>query len=209
MTRIKTWATALGLLAITFNAVADNLNIEITPFGAYRFGGTFDVTNSDMSFELDDSSSYGLIINFREKQDTQWEVLYSRQKTDASLSGAAVGTPLVDVDLQVLQLGGTYQGHGDTVRPYLAATIGGTHIKARSTGSASETFWSGSIGLGIQIRPNSRLGIRLEARAYGTFIETNSEIFCGSGPAAAGCTVRIDGKVLSQIETIAGIVFRF
>jgi hypothetical protein len=209
MTRIKTWATALGLLAITFNAVADDLNIEITPFGAYRFGGTFDVTNSDMSFELDDSSSYGLIINFREKQDTQWEVLYSRQKTDASLSGAAVGTPLVDVDLQVLQLGGTYQGHGDTVRPYLAATIGGTHIKARSTGSASETFWSGSIGLGIQIRPNSRLGIRLEARAYGTFIETNSEIFCGSGPAAAGCTVRIDGKVLSQIETIAGIVFRF
>jgi hypothetical protein len=209
MTRIKTWATALGLLAITFNAVADDLNIEITPFGAYRFGGTFDVTNSDMSFELDDSSSYGLIINFREKQDTQWEVLYSRQKTDASLSGAAVGTPLVDVDLQVLQLGGTYQGDGDTVRPYLAATIGGTHIKARSTGSASETFWSGSIGLGIQIRPNSRLGIRLEARAYGTFIETNSEIFCGSGPVAAGCTVRIDGKVLSQIETIAGIVFRF
>ena len=209
MTRIKTWATALGLLAITFNAVADDLNIEITPFGAYRFGGTFDVANSDMSFELDDSSSYGLIINFREKQDTQWEVLYSRQKTDATLSGAAVGTPLVDVDLQVLQLGGTYQGDGDTVRPYLAATIGGTHIKARSTGSASETFWSGSIGLGIQIRPNSRLGIRLEARAYGTFIETNSEIFCGSGPAAAGCAVRIDGKVLSQIETIAGIVFRF
>ena len=202
-------AAALGLLATTFYAVADDLNIEVTPFGAYRFGGTFDVENSDTSFDLDDSSSYGLILNLRQKQNTQWEVFYSRQKSDATLSGAPPDDPPVDVDMQVFQLGGTYQGDGDTVRPYVAVTIGGTHIRARSSGSASDTFWSGSLGLGLQVRPNSRLGLRLEARAYNTFITTNSTIFCGSGPAAAGCAVRIDGKVLSQIETLAGFVFRF
>ena len=209
MKRITTIAAALGLLAMTANAVADDLNIEITPFGAYRFGGTFDVADSDASYELADSSSYGLILNLRQKRDTQWEILYSRQQTDASFSEAVPGDPLIDVDTQVLQLGGTFQGDGETVRPYLAATIGGTHIKTEAVGTASDTFWSGSIGVGLQVRPSSRFGIRLEARAYGTLVSSNSSLFCSSGPAGAACVLQVDGTVFSQIETLVGLVFRF
>jgi len=189
MTRITTIAAVLAVFLMAGKAVADDLKVEITPLAAYRFGGTFDGEGSDESFDLADSESYGLILNLRQKRNTQWEILYSRQQTEASFSAADPGDPLVDVDTQVLQLGGTYQGDGDTVRPYLAATIGGTHIKTKAAGSASDTFWSGSIGVGLQVRPNSRLGIRLEARAYGTLIRSNSTIFCGSGPAGGVCVV--------------------
>jgi hypothetical protein len=76
-------------------------------------------------------------------------------------------------------------------------------------GLNSETFWSFSIGAGLQIRPSDRLGIRLEARAWGTLIESDTTLFCLSGVQGASCGIRMDGRVLWQLETIAGIVVRF
>ncbi len=190
-------------------AADDELSVELTPFGAYRFGGTFNVEGTSESYRLQDSSSFGLILNFPYGDNTQWEILYSRQEADAIFSGATINDPVVDVDLQVLQLGGTYQGTGDTVRPYLAATIGGTHVISRSGGDKSDTFLSGSIGVGLLFKPDSRLGLRIEARAYGTLMNSETDLFCQTGPDLNICAVRVEGDLLSQIETFAGVVFRF
>jgi hypothetical protein len=108
--------------------------------------------------------------------------------------------------LQTLQIGGTYQGRGDTVRPYLAATIGGTRIE---TDAESDIFFSGSIGVGLQIRPLARLGIRLEARAHGTLTDSDTDLFCSTGPDLNTCAVQIEGDLLAQLEAFAGVVFRF
>ncbi len=113
---------------------------------------------------------------------------------------------MVDIDMQVLQIGGTYQGQYRSVRPYVALTIGGTHI---STGADSDTFFSGSIGLGLQTNPDARLGLRVEARAYGTLTSSSTDLFCQTGPDQNICAVRVDGKVLGQFEIFTGLVFRF
>ena len=120
---------------------------EITAFGAYRFGGTFEEDESDASYELNDSPSFGLILNLRHQDPTQWEIFYSQQQTEAEFSGATGNDPEVDIDLHVLQLGGTYQWEGEVARPYLAFTLGGTHVRTRSAESNSDTFFSGSIGV--------------------------------------------------------------
>lgn len=187
-------------------AEPDPLRFEITPVGGYRFGGTFEIEASDASYDVQDSSTAGLILNLREKDNTQWELLYSRQSSEARLESGAGTRPLVDLELQMLQIGGTYQGSGDTVRPYLAATIGGTRI---ATSTESDTFFSGSIGVGLQILPSSRLGIRIEARAHGTLTDSDTTLFCGTGPDLNICAIQIEGNVLAQFETFAGIVFRF
>ena len=57
--------------------------------------------------------------------------------------------------------------------------------------------------------PAARIGIRLEARAWGTLMQSDTDIFCRTGPEQNLCAVRVDGKVLGQVETIAGVVFRF
>ena len=200
---------ALGILTLlSFTGVVadDSRNLEVTPFGGYRFGGTFELTNSDDAYRLDDSPSFGLILNLRDKANTQWELLYSNQSTDARLSSSYQLQPSVRVDSQVLQLGGTYQGRYGSLRPYLAMTVGGTHVQ---TDTASDTFFSGSIGIGVQVNPDARLGLRLEARAYGTLMDSGTGLFCQTGPDANVCAVRIDGKILSQVETFAGLVLRF
>jgi hypothetical protein len=185
---------------------ADDQRIEITPIGGYRLGGTFEIEASDASYEIQRSASLGLIVNLKQRQNTQWELLFSRQTSEAKLESGTDTQPVVDLDLQVLQIGGTYQGQGDTVRPYLAATIGGTRIKADAD---SDSFLSGSIGVGLQIRPSSRLGLRLEARAYGTLTDSSTDLFCRTGPDLNVCAVRVEGKLLAQLEAFAGMVFRF
>jgi hypothetical protein len=189
--------------------VAEPGRIEITPYGAYSFGGTFSSVDPDVSASLQDSENFGLLIDFRDGANTQWEIIYSRQATSATISGTQSGS--LDLDMHYLQGGGTYQGEGNTFRPYLAATLGATRIDVKSPGYGSDTFFSFSLGPGLQIRPNERVGLRLEARVFGTLVQSGSSIFCISDPAGmtAGCAVTVSGDVLWQTQVIAGIVFRF
>ena len=188
---------------------AQEATTEITAFGAYRFGGTFEEEESGAEYELNDSPSFGLIVNFRHKDPTQWEILYSQQQTEAQFQGGTTSDGEVDLDLHVLQLGGTYQFEGEVARPYLAFTLGGTHVRASSNGSDSDTFFSGSIGIGMKFLPTSRVGIRVEARAYGTLVDNSTDLFCSTGPDQNICAIRLEGRMLSQVETFAGITVRF
>lgn len=202
----------LAFLAATqASAQSEPGRFEITPFGAYSFGGTFNDIDTNVSGEIKDSANFGLLLDFRESANTQWEILYSRQSTEAIFSGLAVPDTLLDMNVHYLQGGGTYEGDGGTVRPYLAATIGATHFEVTTDGFDSDTFFSFSIGGGLQIRPNDRLGLRLEARAFGTLIRSGSSLFCVSDPAGgtAACAITVSGEVLWQLQTMAGIVFRF
>lgn len=204
-------ATLLVLLAAAciMPAAAQDLEFELTPFGAARFGGNFQLDEPVGEYEIDDSASVGLLLNWRHGPNTQWEILYSTQSTTAVFDDPGADRPDVDVDLHVLQLGGIYRGDGDTVYPYLAATLGGTHVRTRSGDSDSDTFFSGSIGVGIKFLPSERLGLRLEARAYGTLIDSSTDLFCSIGPEENVCEIQVRGESLTQIETFAGIVFRF
>ena len=204
--RIVTLAALFCLVEI---AAAEDPRWEVTPFAGYRFGGTFAVDGSDVEYELDDAASAGIFVNLRQYENTQWELLYSRQSTEARVDGATVNAAVVDIESHTLQLGGTYEGPGEKIRPYLAATIGGTRIEASSRGRESDTFWSGSIGVGLAVRPSERLGLRLEARAYGVLIDSSTELLCRLGPDLNICAIRIEGDMLSQIEAFAGIVVRF
>ncbi|MFQ5566758.1 MAG: outer membrane protein [Woeseia sp.] len=180
-----------------------------TPFAGYAFGGAFDDVNGIDSLDLEDDANLGLILDIRDTANTQWEILYSRQVTAADTTSLPVSSSSFDVDVHYVQAGGTYQGGGDHARPYLAATIGATHFDPGLSGSDSETFFSFSIGLGLQFRPDDGLGFRLEARAFGTVLESNSNIFCETGPAANICAITTEGSVLWQLATFAGLVIRF
>jgi len=190
-------------------ANSEESKVVVTPFVGYRFSGDLDVRDSQTTVDLDDSASFGLLINVRNDANTTWELLYSQQRSDAQLSDSMANMSSIDVDLHVLQLGGTYHGNGEKIQPYVAMTLGGTHISTDANGSESDTFFSGSIGLGISVVLSSRVGLRLEARAYGTLTDSDTDLFCRTGPDLNVCAVRIEGNLLHQIETFAGISVNF
>lgn len=190
-------------------AQADEYRFALTPYGGYRFGGEFHQVDTDAVAELDDSASFGLILSGRDSNNTNWEVLYSRQSTDVDTTDVPGVGPSTGLDISFLQLGGTYEFEGDVARPYIAATFGGARFEPDADGLDDDTFWAFSIGTGLHFRPNERVGFRLEARAWGTVLDSDSKMLCVSGPAAAGCSFAIEGDVLWQLETFAGVTFRF
>lgn len=199
----------LAAVAMTNAHAQSPGRFEVTPFGAATFGGTFEDIDMSTGAELSDSASLGLVLDLRESDNTQWELIYARQSTEVDPSDAMVAAPEIDVDIQYLQLGGTYLGEGDHARPYVAATLGGTHISPQLSGLGDDTFWSASIGAGLQIFPTSHVGVRLEARVWGTLLTSSTDLFCASGSQGGVCAITVDGDVLWQFSTFAGVVFRF
>ena len=209
MIRMSTVVFAVATVVLAAELRAEDRDTELTVFGGYRFGGTFDVQDVNSSYEWRDASSFGLIWNHPYKDNTEWEVFFSHQDSDAELSGSAMLDPVLDVETTTLQIGGTYLWEGTKARRYLAATIGGTQIRAASQASESDTFLSGSIGLGVKIAPTSQLGLRLEARWNMVLTNNSTDLFCRTGPDLNVCAVRAEGDLFSQVETFAGVVFRF
>ena len=181
---------------------------SLTLFGGQGFGGTFE-TDAGIDIELDDDVSLGFIFDYDQNRDTQWEVIYLRHDTMAETQDVFASRPLVNTEIQYFQGGGTYRGGREKVRPYLAGTLGLTRIDPSGANTESDTFWSISIGGGVQFEASERLGFRLEGRVFGTAVTSNSAIFCGSSPAGGQCLVRLEGDMLWQSHVFAGVTFRF
>jgi hypothetical protein len=182
---------------------------ELTPFIGYRVGGSFEDEDTGESVDLDDNASYGLIFNIVEKAHTQYEFSWSHQDTSVDLTDAGGNPAKLDLDIDFFQLGGTYLFDGNFARPYMVATLGAAHYRSKSGASESDTYFAFSVGGGWKLWPTRRFGLRLEGKYYGTLVESNSNIFCGSSPNNAGCLIQTSGKILSQWEVMAGGVFRF
>lgn len=189
---------------------------ELTPYAAYRFGGELESPENDAGatreFELSDSRAYGLIFNIRTAAaNAQWEALYARQPTEIETQAAFVGGPLLQIDVDYLQFGGTYLFDDKSNRtiPFIALTAGIARLDPGVAGMDAETYLSGSIGGGVQLRADRRVGVRLEARAFGSLVDSDSDLFCLTGPEANVCALAADGTALFQLEARAGVVFRF
>ena len=189
-------------------------NIEITPFAGYVFGGSFEAdeeaSTANQDIDLDDAASYGLIVNWPAEVNTEWEVYLSRQSTSLQTTGlfATDESALTDLDISYVQAGGTYFFEGERARPYIVATVGASRFEPDDSAFDSETFFAFGIGGGVKVAPTSRVGLRLEGRVLGSVVNSDSAVFCRSGPAANGCLVAVSGSMVWQWEVLAGLVFR-
>ena len=185
---------------------------ELTPYAAYRIGGEFHDSEDGTTFEIHEGDANGLIFNIRTAEgNTQWELLYAHQRTEVETRPAFAVNPLLSIDADYWQFGGTYEFDRPSpgVQPFVALTAGLTRFDPAASGIAAENYFSGSLGGGVQLRADRRIGVRLEGRAFATLVDSEGGLFCHSGPQAAGCALAVDGDVLYQWEVKAGVVFRF
>jgi hypothetical protein len=197
-------------------AEGDVYHLEISPFAGYRFGGSFDSddtedTGAGVDVDIDDHSSYGLIVNWPAEPNTEYEVFFSRQSTSLETDSLfAPGEPVLDeLDITHLQLGGTYLFEGDRAWPFMVATIGASRFEPDNSAYDSETFFAFSIGGGYKIALTPRIGLRLEGRALASVVSSDSAVFCRSDEVSSGCLIAVRGSLVWQWETSAGLRVRF
>lgn len=182
---------------------------SLTPYGGYTFGGEFKDDGDSVAVEVDDAAHLGLIFNIRETANTQWEIFYARQEAEADTSEISPSQPVVDIDVQYLHLGGTYVADGEWARPFLAAGIGATRFDPGPLAFDTENFFSFGIGAGWQLQPTDRLGVRLEGRLLGTFLHSDTALFCETGLDENACAIAADSDLYWQLQTSLGVVLRF
>jgi hypothetical protein len=137
--------------------------------------------------------------------ETQVEFLYSHQATELTPAGLFSPTSITDLDIDYFHLGGTYIWNPKRdLRPFIQATLGVTHFSPDRAGLSSETRFSFGIGGGVKYFFTKHLGLRLDGRALGTLLNSNSAIFC-----SGGCTISVSGSTLWQFEGGLGLIFAF
>jgi len=203
-------ATMSAGLLLPLAASAESSGFELTPFVAQRVGGSFEDSDSGTKYDLDSSSSYGFLLGMPWESNSQLELYYSKQSTDLDDAGFISGGDKIGIDLDTLQIGGSVflEPRGKVI-PFFSGTFGGTRIKPDGPGTKSDTFFSASLGGGWKYFPTDKFGLRLEGRFIGVLIDSNSKIFCASGPGGSGCIINSSGDVLWQFEAQAGVIFRF
>jgi len=209
---VKPCILTAALLVIA-PATARSQTVEITPVVGYRVGGSFATVGTDSGttiadYEVEDAASFGVHLGFRVSHDGEIEVLYSRQNTRLATDGLFTGTPVFDLALETWHAGGNYlfAEEDSRVRPYIGMGLGITRLLPEPADLRDETRFSASFAAGAKVWLGRHLGLRVEARGFFTFLESNRESFCRTGE---GCQVHAEGSEISQGEVRAGLVLRF
>jgi hypothetical protein len=201
----------MTLIVALYTVPAIAADIEITPFAGYTMGGEFTDAVTGKPLTFDDTSSYGIMVDFKQPVDKEggepWiELYYSRQQTKLRANeGPFFGNPLFDVNIEYFHLGGTYGLATGKVKPFVVGTFGATRMTPTGEGLHAETKLSLSLGGGVKLYLTEHVGIRLDARWFGTFFNGSGSAFCSGG----ACLVNVQGDVLSQYTANAGVIFAF
>lgn len=185
--------------------------VEVQPFLGYRFGGSFDIDDAQVSgFDLESSGIYGFTVGWILNPEQQLDFLWSHQDTSLDVHGSIPGhgDTLSGVDIDYFQIEGSYipGGPDDKVRPFAAFGMGATHLGAPSGFSGSRTHFALSIGGGAKVYLGRAVGLRFQGRWTPTFYSSSETLFCSSG---SGCFAMVEGGLVSQIEVTAGVMLRF
>jgi hypothetical protein len=231
---IRTLAfTLLGVSVLAGPAIGaeskavERAGFEATVLYGHRFGGSFESTDTFLTpappdpptlepvkRDVADDNSIGIILNWEANEGGYYELLYSKQSSQ--LEGMAP-TPITngvapfDLSVEYLHIGGVLE-FGEPhwrVVPYFALTVGGTRLKPERPSGDSESEFSLSMGGGVKVPFNRYIGLRLDVRAFGTWLDSGSEVFCSSSNGTRSCDVRVHGDSFIQGQIALGVTGGF
>jgi opacity protein-like surface antigen len=203
---------ALFIAAIVLIAAAPGhvfaSDFEITPFAGYTWGGEFTDTQTGDKLTANENSSYGVMLDFKQTDESQIELYFSRQATRLSQkSSSFTGTPLFDLNIDYYHIGGTALMGEGKVKPFIVGTVGATRMAPTGSDNEAVTKFSLGLGGGVKILFTDNIGVRLEGRWFGTFFDGSGQAFCSS--SSGQCLIKVQGDVFSQFVANAGIIVGF
>ena len=196
---------AIGMSAPLPAAEPPGGSFQMTPLIGYRSGGSFQDEASGTDLDLDSGGSYGLAVTFDHDANTQWELLYSHQDSELQLPQPFSGQRQFGLDVDYFSAGGTYLWRNPRAQPFVSAGIGLTHMSPEDARYDSETRLMLQLAAGYRFILGKNVGLRIEARGYGTAVDSDTAFFCGNG----ACIVRVDTSGFTQLEINAGLSLGF
>lgn len=203
MQSLSTLALLVPLAVLGAAAPAAGQAHEFTVFGGLHLGGEFDDAASGASRAADEGPAAGLILGFPLGSGRTFEVVWSHQWVTVP---AAYGEgEALDLGLDTVGVGGTYEWGSGAARPFVSGTVGLTLLTPGSAGYDSELLLSATLGGGVKLPISKRAAIRLEGRGVAMIATGGAAGVCGPN----GCALAFAGAGLGQLELTAGLAFAF
>lgn len=178
---------------------------EVTLLSGWQGGGALQHIDSDSTLSIAQAPVNGVILGTPLNDEQVLELFYSRQLSRLQASEVAVPqAELIGLDIHYLHLGGTAvtEEYGGW-QGFVSGGLGLTHFSPALSGAEAETRPSMSLGLGASWMATRHVGLRLEARLFGSLFNSHTRIFC-----SGGCDFQVEGDMLSQYALFAGVVLR-
>jgi hypothetical protein len=183
------------------------LPFEIAPFIGYRVGGSLEVANTGQSVGLDEHQSFGLALDLRRDEESQYEIYYGRESTAI---GPTPTLPGASLRVEYLHIGGTTVLNDEVPgKPYLLGGLGATHFTPDAAQGRADTRFSMSLGVGARVPFSAHFSMRLEVRGYLTFFSTDTAFLCRSDQTGAFCQLHAHGSTFTQFDFLAGAAYAF
>jgi hypothetical protein len=187
------------------------------PFLGLRTGGTFTALEQQVSLSVNPSLGFGLIFDYQLTRTSKVEFMWSRQKTDfdaTSIAPVPEGEepPLIDVSdfsvgINYFHGAYVYGGGPPRFQPYVAVGAGVARFSPFGVeDETSRTKFSFSLGTGFRSFVTERIGILVDARAFGTRAgDQREDIAC----TVFGCVSFETAATFWQGHVVGGVVFAF
>ena len=199
-------ATAICLAMLSHAAPSFAQGVEVSPFYGYRFGGSFVELYTPQPFDFDGAPATGVVFDVRlyDGDDFQIEGLFTHQAADV-LVAPGPGRPVRQwrVSADHWLAGGLQEFSAGAVRGFTTGMLGLTRYAVEGN---SEFRFTLSTGAGVKMFADRTLGVRLDGRAFATFLDGGGNaIACTPGV----CLVGLHVHVAWQAEFTAGVIVRF
>jgi hypothetical protein len=212
--RILARRLAIGMVGLALFAAATGAsaqqsepeysNYEITPFYGYMAGGEFEDAVDGSDRDIDGDNNFGVILNAAVDEWRHYELLYSSESTTVD------GTVPMDLDVQYLQIGGTVSNpDAERVIPYFGMTVGAARFNPDGPGLNDETKLAFSVAGGFKVPITDHIGLRFDARAFISLLDTDGNIFCVSDSGGGACAIRAKSDTLLQYSAALGLIVGF
>lgn len=188
--------------AVGLAPAAGAAEVELTLLGGLHDGGSFEDAVTGKGLDADVGPSFGAALGFDLGGDRTLEVIWVHQQLVVPESSYQDGD--VDLDVDTLGVGGTYEWGRARARPFVSGTVGVALLSPESSSYDRELLLMVSLGAGVKLPLSSRTSIRFEGRGVGMFVVNGAAGICGPG----GCALGFSGSGLGQLELLAGISFR-
>ena len=180
--------------------------IEIAPFGGYRFGWGVSNVGGVPVVDDDGGPSFGAVVDVRlgpDRDGLMFEALFSREQARVTIQ-PAFSTPSfanVEVDHLLAGVSQELEESGPRVRAFISGLAGLTRYAA-----ADDTEVRFTIGLaaGGKFFATRHLGLRLEGRGYMTIVSLGGTAVC-----SGGCIFAFAANPVFQVDLTAGVIVAF
>ena len=192
----------LLLLAAGATVATDN---ELTPHAGMRFGG--EVEGDAIRVEsLELRPSFGLTYAHRLSGQGWLWTAWSLQATEFDAPGLLPDHDTIDLDIHYLHVGTSFRGKNrERTHGFVMLGLGLTWVDPDPGEFDSDVGGSLLVGGGLRIPIRPAMTLRLDARGYATFTDTELKGVCGG----VGCKIDFTGSGAFQMDLSAGLAFAF